>query len=269
MSMSQHRWTYCSELQKQKGRPRQTSTNCRRVCENVWSDLDLQLHRSWETVLKQDFWHLGKVPWVNMLLCSLFHFLSTVCFLFLCLWFWTFYICVFIEYMLWKCGLQVWNSFLYTLNFKLYWKNILEKFNSPMFLFYKSINQLSAGSENVLRNLFALDPFWVHLQDDCQGSQFYVGAPFSSTLVKISCPVMKCSYVPSSETDRGFTWVSIYLRGFVWVSISRFLFRAKALSQLFLLHHRICSYRENTGFPIFVGDVGCWLYVTGVSAFIT
>lgn len=41
----------------------------------------------WETILKQDFWHLRKVPWVNMLLCSLFHFLSTVCFLFLCLWF--------------------------------------------------------------------------------------------------------------------------------------------------------------------------------------
>lgn len=70
---------------------------------------------------------------------------------------------------------------------------------------------------------------------------------FPSTLVKISCPVMKDSYVPSSETDHGF----------IWVSIPRFLFRAKALCQLLLLHHCICSYRENTGFPIIVGDGGC------------
>lgn len=47
-----------------------------------------------------------------------------------------------------------------------------------------------------------------------------------------------------------------------------FPFRIKALCQLFHLHQCICSYREHIEFPISVGDVGCWLYVTGVSAFL-
>lgn len=59
-----------------------------------------------------------------------------------------------------------------------------------MFLFDKSMNQLSDGSEKVSINPFTLDPFWIHVQDDCEGSQFYVGASFSLTLFKISCPVM-------------------------------------------------------------------------------